>query len=400
MKRVAIVGSTGSIGQSALAVAEAHSEKLRVVALAAGENSARFAEQIVRFEPDTIAMATGAALEEVRSELRSRGRSTPRTAACGSDGLIAVATHPDADVVLFASSGTASLDAVLAAIDAGKTIALANKEILVMAGSIVTDAARRRGVALLPVDSEHNAIHQCLHGRTAAEVRRLILTASGGPFRGVPAGRLQDVTPEDALRHPTWRMGPKITIDSATLMNKGLEVIEARWLFEIGPERIQVVVHPQSVVHSMVELVDGSVIAQLGVTDMRLPIQYAFSYPERWTAPLPPLDLTRCGRLDFEPPDTDSFRCLALAFRALEGPVGLPIVLNAANEVAVARFLENRLPFTGIAEVIEDAMERYERDGASPIDGLDDVREVDRWAREFAGGAAGKLQFNIQRETK
>ena len=400
MKRVAIVGSTGSIGQSALAVAEAHSEKLRVVALAAGENSARFAEQIVRFEPDTIAMATGTALADVRSELQSRGRSTPRTAACGSDGLIAVATHPDADVVLFASSGTASLDAVLAAIDAGKTIALANKEILVMAGSIVTDAARRRGVALLPVDSEHNAIHQCLHGRTAAEVRRLILTASGGPFRGVPAGRLQDVTPEDALRHPTWRMGPKITIDSATLMNKGLEVIEARWLFEIGPERIQVVVHPQSVVHSMVELVDGSVIAQLGVTDMRLPIQYAFSYPERWTAPLPPLDLTRCGRLDFEPPDTESFRCLALAFRALEGPVGLPIVLNAANEVAVARFLENRLPFTGIAEVIEDAMERYERDGASPIDGLDDVREVDRWAREFAGGAAGKLQFNIQRETK
>ena len=400
MKRVAIVGSTGSIGQSALAVAEAHPEKLRVVALAAGENAARFAEQIVRFEPDTIAMATAAALAEVRSELQAHGRSAPRTAVCGSDGLIAVATHSDADVVLFASSGTASLDAVLAAIDAGKTIALANKEILVMAGSIVTEAARRRGVALLPVDSEHNAIHQCLHGRTASEVRRLILTASGGPFRGVPAARLQEVTPEDALRHPTWRMGPKITIDSATLMNKGLEVIEARWLFEIGPERIQVVVHPQSVVHSMVELVDGSVIAQLGVTDMRLPIQYALSYPERWAAPVPPLDLTRCGRLDFEPPDTDSFPCLALAFRALEGPVGLPIVLNAANEVAVARFLEKRLPFTGIAEVIEDAMEQYERDGASSIGGLDDVRTVDRWAREFAGGAAGKLQFNIQRETK
>ena len=400
MKRVAIVGSTGSIGQSALAVAEAHSDKLRVVALAAGENAARFAAQIVRFEPETIAMATAAALADVRGLLQSRGRPAPRTAACGSDGLIAVATHPDADVVLFASSGTASLDAVLAAIDAGKTIALANKEILVMAGAIVTEAAKRRGVALLPVDSEHNAIHQCLHGRTAPEVRRLILTASGGPFRGVPAARLQAVTPEDALRHPTWRMGPKITIDSATLMNKGLEVIEARWLFEVGPERIQVVVHPQSVVHSMVELVDGSVIAQLGVTDMRLPIQYAFSYPERWTAPLPPLDLTRCGRLDFEPPDTRNFPCLALAFRALEGPVGLPIVLNAANEVAVARFLDNRLPFTGIAEVIEESMERYERDGASPIDGLDDVRIVDRWAREFAGSAAGKLQFNIQRETK
>ena len=400
MKRVAIVGSTGSIGQSALAVAETHPDKLRVVALAAGENAQRFADQVARFEPDTIAMATAGALAEVRGELQSRGRTAPRTSACGSEGLIAVATHPHADVVLFASSGTASLDAVLAAIDAGKTIALANKEILVMAGSIVTDAARRRGVALLPVDSEHNAIHQCLHGRAASEVRRLILTASGGPFRGVPATRLQEVTPEDALRHPTWRMGPKITIDSATLMNKGLEVIEARWLFEIGPERIQVVVHPQSVVHSMVELVDGSVIAQMGVTDMRLPIQYAFSYPDRWTAPLPPLDLTRCGRLDFEPPDTDNFPCLALAFRALAGPVGLPIVLNAANEVAVAQFLDNRLPFTGIADVIERAMQQYERDGVSAITGLDDVRAVDRWAREFAAGAARKLQFNIHRETK
>ena len=395
MKRIAIVGSTGSIGQSALAVVDAHPEKLRVVALAAGENAARFADQIARFEPDTIAMATAAALAEVRSELQSRGRSAPPT-ACGSDGLIAVATHPDADVVLFSSSGTASLDAVLAAIDAGKTIALANKEILVMAGSIVTEAAKRRGVAVLPVDSEHNAIHQCLHGRTAPEVRRLILTASGGPFRGLPAARLQGVTPDDALRHPTWRMGPKITIDSATLMNKGLEVIEARWLFEMGPERIEVVVHPQSIVHSMVELVDGSVIAQLGVTDMRLPIQYAFSYPERWTAPLPPLDLTRCGRLDFEAPDTDRFPCLALAFRALEGSVGLPIVLNAANEVAVAKFLGNGLPFTGIAEVIEQAMERYDREcGASAIRGLDDVRAVDGWAREFAEIAAGRVKSNI-----
>ena len=395
MKRIAIVGSTGSIGQSALAVVEAHPEKLRVVALAAGGNAPRFADQLVRFEPDTIAMATSLAIEEVRTDLRSRGRSMPHGVGCGTDGLIAVATHPDADLVLFSSSGTAGLDAVLAAIDAGKTIALANKEILVMAGSIVTEAAKRRGVAVLPVDSEHNAIHQCLHGRTAPEVRRLILTASGGPFRGVPAARLQGVTPADALRHPTWRMGPKITIDSATLMNKGLEVIEARWLFEMGPERIQVVVHPQSIVHSMVELVDGSVIAQLGVTDMRLPIQYAFSYPERWSAPLPPLDLTRCGRLEFEPPDTDRFPCLALAFKALEGSVGLPIVLNAANEVAVARFLDNQLPFTGIADVIEQSMEQYERDGASPVRGLEDVRAVDRWAREFAAIAAGKVKSNI-----
>ena len=395
MKRIAILGSTGSIGQSALAVVESHPDRLQVVALAAGENAPRFADQIARFEPDTIAMATSDALAEVRSELQTRGRSFPRHVACGTEGLIAIATHPDADIVLFASSGTAGLDAVLAAIDAGKTIALANKEILVMAGAIVTQAARRRGVALLPVDSEHNAIHQCLHGRAVREIRRLILTASGGPFRNVPAAHLQEVTPADALRHPTWRMGPKITIDSATLMNKGLEVIEAHWLFDVGPSGIEVVVHPQSIVHSMVELIDGSVIAQLGVTDMRLPIQYAFSYPERWLAPLPPLDLTRSGRLDFEPPDLTRFPCLSLAFRALEGPSGLPIVLNAANEVAVARFLEGRLPFTGIAEVIEESMEWYERDRATTIHGLDDVRAVDRWAREFADARAGKLQSNL-----
>jgi 1-deoxy-D-xylulose-5-phosphate reductoisomerase len=394
MKRIAILGSTGSIGQSALAVADAHADRLQVVALAAGENTSRFVDQIVRFEPDTVAMATMAAINETKAELAVRNRSIPRTAVHGSEGLIAVATHPAADIVLFASSGTAGLGAVMAAIEAGKTIALANKEILVMAGSVVMEAARRRGVAVLPVDSEHNAIHQCLHGRSIHEVRRLILTASGGPFRSLPAGRLQDVTPEDALRHPTWRMGPKITIDSATLMNKGLEVIEARWLFEMSPKNIEVLIHPQSIVHSMVELVDGSVIAQLGVTDMRLPIQYAFSYPERWTAPVPHLDLARCGRLEFESPDLTRFPCLSLAFRALGGSAGLPIVLNAANEIAVARFLETRLAFTGIPEVIEQTMERYDRNGASPISVLDDVKEVDRWAREFAGVAAGKVESN------
>jgi 1-deoxy-D-xylulose-5-phosphate reductoisomerase len=246
------------------------------------------------------------------------------------------------------------------------------------------DHARRRGVTVLPVDSEHNAIHQCVHGRASGEIRRLILTASGGPFREFQADRLLHVTPEDALRHPTWRMGPKITIDSATLMNKGLEVIEAHWLFGVGPRQIDVVVHPQSIVHSMVELVDGSIIAQLGVTDMRLPIQYAFSYPERWSAPLEPLDLTRAGRLEFEPPDEARFPCLALAFRALAGNVGLPIVLNAANEVAVAEFLQSRLGFTSIPNVIEQAMEAYERSGPSPVSGLDDVRAIDRWARDFS----------------
>jgi 1-deoxy-D-xylulose-5-phosphate reductoisomerase len=394
MKRVAILGSTGSIGQSALAVAEAHPDRLRVVALSAGENVPKLVEQVVRHAPDTVAMASAAALAEATADLGRRRARIPSNTSCGSEGLIAVATHPEADVVLFASSGTAGLDAVLAAIDAGKTIALANKEILVMAGSVVMERARQRGVAVLPVDSEHNAIHQCIHGRPAAEIRRLILTASGGPFRSLPLARLQHVTPDDALQHPTWRMGPKITIDSATLMNKGLEVIEAHWLFDVGPRQIDVVVHPQSIVHSMVELVDGSIIAQLGVTDMRLPIQYAFSYPDRWTAPLPPLDLTTAGRLEFEQPDTGRFPCLALAFRALEGDAGLPIVLNAANEIAVAEFLQLRLGFTSIPEVIRRSMEAYERAGTAVIAGLDDVRAVDRWAREFAAGLAGKVQSN------
>jgi 1-deoxy-D-xylulose-5-phosphate reductoisomerase len=384
MKRVAILGSTGSIGQSALAVVSAHPDRLRVVALSAGENVPRLVEQVAQYAPDTVAMASPAGLAEVQAALHRVNAPLPSTTACGAEGLIAVATHPDADVVLFASSGTAALDAVLAAIDCGKTIALANTEILVMAGAIVMERARRRGVAVLPVDSEHNAIHQCAHGRDPRDIRRLILTASGGPFRELPASRLRHVSPDDALRHPTWRMGPKITIDSATLMNKGLEVIEAHWLFGVGPRQIDVVVHPQSIVHSMIELVDGSIIAQLGVTDMRLPIQYAFSYPERWTAPLAALDLTRAGRLEFEPPDTNRFPCLALAFRALEGDAGLPIVLNAANEVAVAEFLQSRLGFTSIPEVIREAMEAYEQSGPATISGLDDVRAVDEWARAFA----------------
>jgi len=370
MKGVAILGSTGSIGQSALSVVDTHPDKLRVVALAAGGNAARLAEQAAKYRPALSALA----------------------AERGPGCLIDAATHPDADVVLFASSGTAALDAVLAAIEAGKTIALANKEILVMAGSVVMAAAKRKGVAVLPVDSEHNAIHQCLHGRQPSEVRRLILTASGGPFRGLAAGALAHVTAEDALRHPTWRMGPKITIDSATLMNKGLEVIEARWLFDTGADRIDVLVHPQSIVHSMVEFVDGSVIAQLGVTDMRLPIQYAFSYPERWSAPVPSLDLARAGKLEFEPPDITRFPCLDLAFRALQGPEGLSIVLNAANEIAVSAFMDGTLGFPGIPGVIRQAMDAYEREGGGRVSGLDDVREIDRWARRFAARATAGVQ--------
>ena len=384
MKRVAILGSTGSIGQSALAVVAAHPDKLQVVAMAAGGNRERFVEQITAVAPDMVAMSTAAALEDVRAALSARSVTIPRTLRSGAEGLVAVATHPDADVVLFASAGTTALDAVLAAIGAGKTIAIANKEILVMAGSIVMAAARARGVLVLPVDSEHNAIHQCLHGRAPDEIRKLILTASGGPFRTHSMRELEDVTAQDALRHPTWRMGPKITIDSATLMNKGLEVIEARWLFEVTREQIEVVVHPQSVVHSMVELRDGSIIAQLGVTDMQLPIQYAFSYPERWHAPLPPLDLVRAGRLEFEPPDTARFPCLGLAFRALEGDPALPVVLNAANEVAVSGFLAGRLAFPAIGQLICQAMDAFEATGGRTVETLQDVRAVDQWARDFA----------------
>jgi 1-deoxy-D-xylulose-5-phosphate reductoisomerase len=395
MRQIAILGSTGSIGQSALAVVAAHSDRLRVVAMAAGENIARFVEQVGRFAPDTIAMSTPRALADARAELRRRGGVDPAHALSGPEGLVAVATHPDADVVLFASSGTAALDAVLAAIAAGKTIALANKEVLVMAGALVMEAARRNGVAVLPVDSEHNAIHQCLHGRSSADVRRLLLTASGGPFRDMPLHEIASVTPEEALRHPTWTMGPKITIDSATLMNKGLEVIEARWLFDVVPDRIEVLVHPQSIVHSMVELVDGSIIAQLGVTDMRLPIQYAFSYPARWSAPLPPLDLARAGRLDFRAPDTTRFPCLGLAFRALAGNAGLPIVLNAANEIAVSAFLDRRIGLTAIPELIGRAMDAYEAGGPGAIRGLADVRGVDRWARKFAEAAEGTVKSRV-----
>jgi 1-deoxy-D-xylulose-5-phosphate reductoisomerase len=389
MKRIAILGSTGSIGRSALAVVDAHADRLQVVGLAAGENVERFAEQIARYGPRIVAMASSSAVDRlVDSGAVSRGA----VGGAGRDGLVAVASHPDVDVVVCASAGTDGLEAVLAAIEHGKTIALANKEVLVMAGGIVTDAARRRGVAILPVDSEHNAVHQCLHARPAAEVRRVVLTASGGPFRGRRRAELAGVTVADALKHPTWQMGRKITVDSATLMNKGLEVIEAHWLFGLRADQIEVVVHPQSVVHSMVELVDGSIIAQMGVTDMRLPIQYAFSYPERWAAPLPALDLTRAGRLDFHAPDLEAFPCLPLAYRALQAASSLPIVLNAANEIAVQAFLEEKLAFTGIHDVIAEAMSAHR-----PVDAasLQDVRRVDEWARQYSLEVARKVQSAI-----
>lgn len=388
MIRVAILGSTGSIGQSALSVVDAHADRVTVVALAAGHNTARLAEQVRKYRPALVSVATDAGLEELKARLPVEDR--PAALDVGAGGLLAAASHPDADVVLCASSGAAGLEAALAAIDHGKTVALANKEVLVMAGALMVDAARRRGVSLLPVDSEHNAIHQCLHGRAPGELRRLILTASGGPFRTWTDDAIAKVTPADALRHPTWQMGRKITIDSATLMNKGLEVIEARWLFDVTPDQIAVVVHPQSIVHSMVELRDGSVIAQLGVTDMRLPIQYAFSYPDRWDAPVAPLDVTRMGRLDFMPPDAQRFRCLQLAYDALAHGGAWPVVLNAANEVAVEAFLADRLGFLQIPRVIERALEDAGRHTSVPRS-LADVRATDAWARRQAAETISTL---------
>lgn len=385
MKRVSILGATGSIGRSALAVVDAHPDQVQVVALGAGENAALLAEQVAKYQPSVVAVATDAARAELiaRLDAAPNTRDVPRTVLVGDEGRLAVATHPDADILLCASSGTTSLDAALAAIDVGKTLALANKEVLVMAGALMLEAAAKRGVAILPVDSEHNAIHQCLHGRAASEVRRLILTASGGPFRTWDDGALATVTPADALRHPTWQMGKKITIDSATLMNKGLEVIEARWLFGVTGDAIDVVVHPQSIVHSMVALRDGSVIAQLGVTDMKLPIQYAFSYPDRWDGALAPLDVVNMGTLEFLPPDLDRFRCLQLAYDALAEGGAWPIVLNAANEVAVEAFLAGQIRFLDIPVVIERALSASDGRTSAPRS-LGDVRAADAWARAYA----------------
>ena len=397
MKRIAILGSTGSIGRSALAVIEAQPERLRVAGLAAGRNSALFIDQVEKFHPRAISMASEPGLAEVRRALPPATLTRVGVLGHGTAGLVDVATQPDVDIVLCASSGTAALEAVLAAIECGKTIALANKEVLVMAGGLVTTAARRHGVSILPVDSEHNAIHQCLHQRTPGEVRRLILTASGGPFREFSGHLLESVTPEDALSHPTWRMGRKITIDSATLMNKGLEVIEAHWLFEVSASQIDVVIHPQSVVHSLVELVDGSIIAQLGVTDMRLPIQYAFSYPDRWDGGLPALDLTRCRTLEFYEPDQRRFPCLGLAYRALSAGGSFPIVLNATNEVAVAAFLEGRLGFTAIPRIIAEVVEEHDRAGSHDPRDLADIRHVDRWAHARALEAVHAVESEVRR---
>ena len=391
MTRIAVLGSTGSIGVSALEVVAAHPDRLQVVGLAAGGNVGRMCEQVEHVRPRAVAMGGADALREVRSGVSGDARAGVGTWASGREGLIAVATQPDVDVVLCACSGTEALDAVLAAIDAGKRIALANKEVLVMAGAIVTEAAAARGVDVLPVDSEHNAIHQCLSGHPRAHVRRLVLTASGGPFRATPLRDLDRVTAADALTHPTWKMGRKITVDSATMMNKGLEVIEARWLFDMPADRIDVVIHPQSVVHSMVEFEDGSLLAQLGVTDMKLPIQYAFTYPDRWPSPVPRLDWRDGLDLRFETPDLERFPCLGLAYDALRTGGAAPVVLNAANEIAVASFLEGHTSFTGIARTVADVL--AEAAGRTlDVTSLEAVRDVDTWARRRTSALIGAVE--------
>ena len=377
MKRIALLGSTGSVGEQTLSVVAEFPERFRVTALAAGRNVAKLAEQVRRFRPERVALADAAAARELMREL---GRETPEL-GIGAEGLIAVAEHP-ADLVLAALVGAVGLAPTLAAIRAGRDVALANKEVLVMAGALVRRELAARGGRLLPVDSEHSAIFQVLAGQRAEDVARIVLTASGGPFRGWPAEKIARATVSEALAHPNWRMGPKITIDSATLANKALEVIEARWLFDVAPERVSVVVHPQSIVHSLVELVDGSVLAQLGLPDMRVPIACALAWPERLPLTGPRLELASVGRLDFEPPDPERFPCLGLAWRALAGAETGPAVLNAANEESVAAFLAGRIRFPDVAAVNASVLEDYlARHTGAAARSLDDILSADAWAR-------------------
>jgi 1-deoxy-D-xylulose-5-phosphate reductoisomerase len=381
---ISILGSTGSIGCNTLRVIEAlGSESFRVVALGAGRNFEKLAEQIARHQPELISVESEEIAEKLRADLRSREVSTPRM-VIGAAGLVEVATHDAADCVVSGTVGAIGFVPTLRALEAGKRVALANKETLVMAGELMTRAAEKSGAELLPVDSEHNALHQCLRGEKRSEVRRLILTASGGPFRTRDKAAIESATVAEAMQHPTWSMGAKITIDSATLMNKGLEVIEAHWLFGFGADEISIVVHPESVVHSMIELVDGSIIAQMGITDMRHAIQYALTYPERHATELPPLDLAKLSSLNFEPPDHERFPCISLAYRALKAGGTLPAALNAANEEAVHAFIEERISLAAVARVIEAVMDGHVRRDATTLEA---VLEADQAARQAARSA-------------
>jgi 1-deoxy-D-xylulose-5-phosphate reductoisomerase len=378
MKRLAILGSTGSIGVTTLDIVARFPERFAVVALAAGRNVERLAGQLRRFHPALVAVgddASVAALRRLVPEYRGEIVSGPA-------GIERVATAPQAELVVSALVGALGLVPTLRAIEAGKHVALANKEALVVAGELVTQAAHAAGVNLFPLDSEHNAIFQALRGHRRDEVRRIILTASGGPFLGRPLSELHSVTREDALRHPTWKMGNKITIDSATLMNKGLEVIEAHWLFGLPADQIAVVIHPQSIVHSMVEYIDGSVLAQMGIPDMSIPISYILAYPDRLPLDhLPPLNLPQAGTLQFSEPDLSKFRCLGLAYRALQAGGTVPAVLNAANEVVVAAFLEGTIRFLDIPCILSDVLDAHVPSAAMDLETL---LAADAWARRVA----------------
>jgi 1-deoxy-D-xylulose-5-phosphate reductoisomerase len=387
MKRVTILGATGSIGLRTLELVSSFPDEFVVAGLAArGSNVDLIADLCRKYAPRAVALLDGAARDRLAALLPA---PRPELLA-GVEGLVALAGQVEADVVVSALVGGVGLLPTMAAIEAGRTMALANKETLVMAGSLMTAAARRHRVALLPVDSEHSAVFQCLVGHNRGDVHRVLLTASGGPFRERPADTFGAITVEDALKHPTWKMGAKITIDSATLMNKGLEIIEARWLFDLAPDQVQVIVHPQSIVHSMVEYVDGSVLAQLGVADMGIPILYALTYPERRPTPAARLDLTRTGGLTFFAPDPVKFPCLRLARAALERGGAAPVVLNAANELAVAAFLDRRLRFVEIPQLIERALDAL---GSGPLASIEQCVAVDadarRRVREWLDARAG-----------
>jgi 1-deoxy-D-xylulose-5-phosphate reductoisomerase len=380
-KRVVILGATGSIGESALKVARDIPERMEIVGLAANSNAGKLASAANKTRAPSICLVDERKIDILRSKLEYEPQ-----VFVGQNGLREIARTENADMVLIAIVGTGGLHPALDAIESGKDLAVASKEILVMAGEAVTTAAQRRGVKILPVDSEHNAIFQCLDGR-ASEVRRIILTASGGPFRGTPREKLDYVTVEEALKHPTWNMGPKITIDSATLFNKGLEMIEAHWLFGVEMNRVEVVVHPQSIVHSMVEFADASTLAQLSYSDMCFPIQYAVTWPDRVANTLPPLDFSSLGKLEFSIPRYEDFPALNLARRAGEAGGTLPAVMNAANEVAVASFLARRIRFPQIWQTVAQVMDRH-HSVAHPD--LDAILAADQWARAEATAAIGK----------
>src|SRR5262245_29786063 len=380
MKRLTIVGSTGSIGQNTLRVVEHLSDRFRIFALAANSSVDRLADQTAAFNPSVVAIKDPTRVDAFRNCCRARSISVPEVVT-GEQGLRQIASAADVDIVVSGAVGAGGLVPTYSAVVSGKTVALANKEAMVMAGELLRNTAKKSQAMIIPVDSEHCALDQCLRSGRLNEVRRLILTASGGPFRETPVERFPDVSPEQALNHPVWKMGKRITIDSATLMNKGLEVIEARWLFDVPAEKIDIMVHPQSVVHSMVEFVDGSIVAQLGTADMRTPIQYALTYPERLASPLAGLDWTAVSRLDFVPADREKFPCISLAYQAMQDGGTSPAVLNAADEIAVEAFLDRRIPFPDIPKIIEQVLCAHQ---GTRADSVESILEADRWARDYA----------------